>query len=292
MNKIIDDKGMACLIIHKGYQPYLKYNLEITSKYNNVFLIGDNSVRFLEDINKNVTFFDIEQFQNNEKIELFRNNFVNYSTNSFEFEWFCFERVLLIESFIKRFELENVFHLDSDNVMLTNINNFNFTSNCAYIIPVNQEKYGMAGSIHSGLIDTEFCSKFSQLFEDIYINKSKFDLIKNKIDYHESNNINGGICDMTLYYLLYKQKIIMPQNLIKPFKSINDEEYIFMNNYSLPGGYYHKNNFEMKNNRIKIYNGNLVNDVVNDKKIKVANIHYQGMAKRYLNRLSKLRLRY
>ena len=70
MNEIMDDKDITCLIIHKGYQPYLKYNLEITSKYNNVFLIGDNSVRFLENINENVTFFDINQFQNNKKIEL------------------------------------------------------------------------------------------------------------------------------------------------------------------------------------------------------------------------------
>tara|TARA_B100000902_G_scaffold34280_1_gene41268 strand:+ start:1698 stop:2570 length:873 start_codon:yes stop_codon:yes gene_type:complete len=287
MNKIIDDKGITCLIIHKGYQPYLKYNLEITSKYNNVFLIGDNSVRFLENINKNVEFFDINQFQKNEKIELFRNNFVNYSTNSFEFEWFCFERVLLIESFIKKFKLENVFHIDSDNVMLTGINDFNFTSGSAYIIPTNQEQFGMAGSIHAGLIDLEFCSKFSQLYEDIYINKSKFNLIENKINYHKSNNIPGGICDMTLYFLLYEQNLIKPQNLLEPFHDKKSEEYIFMNNYNYSNGYFGNNNFEMKKGKIRIFRNNLVYDIVNNKKVKIANIHFQGAGKKYLNRYTK-----
>ena len=73
----MSDKEINCLIIHKGYQPYLKYNLEISSKYNHVYLIGDNSVRFLENDNKNITFVDINIFQKSKKIETYKNNFVN-----------------------------------------------------------------------------------------------------------------------------------------------------------------------------------------------------------------------
>ncbi len=283
----MSEKDIDCLIIHTGYQPYLKYNLEITSKYNNVYLIGDDSVRFLENDNENITFIDIKIFQKSKKIELYKNNFINYSSNSFEFEWFCFERVLLIESFIKKFNLERIFYLDSDNVMLTGINNFNFTNSSAYIIPTNQEQFGMAGSIHAGLIDLEFCSKFSQLYEDIYINKSKFNLIESKINYHKSNNIPGGICDMTLYFLMYKQNLIKPQNLLEPFYDKKNEEYIFMNNYNYSDGYFGKNNFEMKKGKIRIYRNNLVYDIVNNKKVKIANIHFQGAGKKYLNRYTK-----
>ncbi len=46
----MDKKEIDCVVIHKGYQPYLKYNLEITSKNNNVYLIGDHSLKFLEKI--------------------------------------------------------------------------------------------------------------------------------------------------------------------------------------------------------------------------------------------------
>ncbi len=286
----MNEKNINCVVIHKGYQPYLRHNLEITSKNNKVYLIGDSSVEVLGNISNNVKFLDIKKFQSNEKIKFFKENFKNYSTNSFEFEWFCFERVLLIESFMEEFGLEKVFHIDSDNILLTNINDLNFTSNNAYVIPANKDRFTMAGSIHAGLIDMDFCTKFSELYEDIYINKSKFDLIEKKIQHHKVNEIAGGICDMTLYFLLYDQKFLSIQNLLIPFHNISGEEYVFMNNYNLGEGYFHDQNFEMKKGRIKIYNGNSINDLVNNKKIKIANIHYQGKAKKYLNRFTKFKL--
>ena len=35
---------ISCVLVHKGYKPYLKYNLEITSKNNKIYLIGDKSL--------------------------------------------------------------------------------------------------------------------------------------------------------------------------------------------------------------------------------------------------------
>ena len=47
-----------CVIVHKGYKPYLKYNLEITSKNNKIYLIGDKSLEKLQNISKNITYID------------------------------------------------------------------------------------------------------------------------------------------------------------------------------------------------------------------------------------------
>ena len=41
-----------CVLVHKGYKPYLKYNLEITSKNNKIYLIGDKSLEKLQNISK------------------------------------------------------------------------------------------------------------------------------------------------------------------------------------------------------------------------------------------------
>ena len=62
-----------------------------------------------------------------------------------------------------------------------------------------------------------------------------------------------GITDMTLYYLLNKLKKISPQNLMQPFKSADEEEYIFINNYNLAEGFYDLNNFKMKRKKIRLY---------------------------------------
>jgi len=288
--KHMDNNNLNCLIIHKGYQPYLKYNLKISSKFNNIFLIGDSSVEFLERISDKITFINIEKYSKINKINKFKNSFTNYSTNSFNFEWFCFERIFIIKEFMKEFKLDRVFHIDSDNILLTDINELIFTNNSAYIIPPDQINFRMTGSIHSALIDSSFCDKFINLFEDIYVNKSKFNLIKEKIDYHNQTNSPGGICDMTLYYLLDEQNIITPQNLLEPIFSKSGEEYIFMNNYSYPAGFYGDENYLMSKNRIKIYFGMKVNDLVRNKTIKLANIHFQGKAKVYLNRFTKYKL--
>ena len=72
------------------------------------------------------------------------------------------------------------------------------------MIPYYQDSFRMSASIHSSLLSSEFCDQFENLYNDLYVSKAKFNLIEGKIDYHEKNNVMGGICDMTLYYLLYK----------------------------------------------------------------------------------------
>ena len=41
------------------------------------------------------------------------------------------------------------------------------------------------------------------LKRNIFVNKSKLNLIQHKIDFHKKNG-GGGICDMTFFYLMDK----------------------------------------------------------------------------------------
>lgn len=281
-----------CVIIHKGYQPYLKYNLEISSKNNYVYLIGDDSLEFLGSKFKNVEFINIQNFENSKNLIHLKEHFKNFNSNSYDFEWFCFARVFMINDFLEQNELENVFHIDSDNVLLTNISNLEFHKKNAYLIPPNQEVYRMSGSIHSGLIDKSFCEKFINLYKDIYVNKSKFHLIEDKINYHSEQNIPGGICDMTLYYLLQSEEILDTQNLFFPIKDKSESEFIFMNNFSNSEGPNGKNSFQLEKGQISIINKNKVFDTVSKKEYNLCNIHFQGGAKKKLNRLFKYKISY
>ena len=74
--------------VHKGYKEYLKNNLKITGKTNKIYLIGDQSLKWLENI-PNVTFVDISKYENNDNINKFKNHFKNYSTNSCSYEYLC-----------------------------------------------------------------------------------------------------------------------------------------------------------------------------------------------------------
>lgn len=285
------------LIIHEGYKEYLKINLEITGKNNKIYLIGDKSVEHLGNI-KNVTFVNIDKYNNNLQIIQYANNFINYSSNSKLFEFLCFKRVFILKLIMDEYNFDKIFHIDSDNILLKNINDYVFSKDNAYICNKNWHKNRMSNSIHSSLLDKKFTLEFEKLYEDIYINKSKLHLIKEKINYHTNNNnfVNGGICDMTLYYLLNQEKMIEVDNLMQT-KVINNKKIVFMNNINNGEGPDSKEQYELINNIIKIQkssNGedNYLYDKINKEYLVLMNIHFQGRAKSLMNENLKKFLNY
>ena len=272
------NKNISIVIIHTGYQDYLKHNLEITGINNHIYLIGDQSIKHLEQIN-NVTFINIEKYRNLDLIKKCKVHFKNYSSNSPEFEWLCFERVFIIKHFLIDYKLNQIFHIDSDNILLMNINNYEFKKEIAYCLNKNFHKFRMSHSIHSGLLNINFCDKFIELYQDIYINKTKLYLIQDKINYHTDKN--GGICDMTLYYLLVKEKILDVQNLLEP-----NQNTVFINNINNGEGYNNKEQYITLNNLLKINlqpDSITINDKHYNKSYNINNIHFQGISKHLLN---------
>jgi len=276
------------IIIHVGYKSYLEENINITSKTNKIILVGDSSIKRLGELN-NVEYIDIDKYLH--KINnIYKPHFINYSSNNMDFEFICFARVFIIKEILKDLNINSVFHIDSDNILLKDINSYPFNKETAYIINKNYENtHRMSNSIHCGLINKKFCDVFENLYNDIYINKSKFYLIKDKINYHTKNGlyINGGICDMTFYYLI--NNIIEVQNLSLPVV-IDNKKYVFINNFNNAEGFESKTQYSLNtNNKMHIYknryNDNVIYDEINKEEIIIFNIHFQGQSKHLLDRV-------
>lgn len=288
-------ENINVIIVHRNMKEYLKNNLEITGKNNKIILVGDKSVEHLGNMN-NVTFINMEKYINHEYIVNLKKQFINYANPKREdYQWFCFCRVFIIKLVMEELNLSKIFHIDSDNILLKNINKYNFTEKIAYVISKDINKHNMCASIHCGLLNMNFCNKFEELYNDIYINKTKFNLIEDKIDSHRDKNGNysrGGICDMTLYYLLQKLEIIKVQNLEK-YVILDGQETTFMNVIRGSDGPDGKGQYKM--NKVenlnviditKSENGkhNLIYDKINNKYIDVFNIHFQANSKNLLNK--------
>jgi hypothetical protein len=90
----------------------------------------------------------------------------------------------------------------------------------------------------------------------------------------------GGICDMTLYYLLHSEKII--ENIVDlnvPFShNGNGEDVMFDNNISETIGYESNNNIKTI---IKTERGCFFK-TVDGRLIKTASIHFQGINNKLL----------
>lgn len=273
-------KDLSVIIIHIGYKDYLESNLKITGKNNNIYLIGDQSIEHLNKL-PNVNFFNIEKYLSDPLINYFKKHFINYSDLKSDFQWLCFLRIFIIKLFLIQENLDFIFHIDSDNILFYDINSYNFSKNVAYCINNDWHEFRMSCSVHSALINLEFCQIFEQLYVDIFVTKSKFYLIKDKINYHK--NQPGGICDMTLYYLINKFKMVDVENLCQS-KRVNNNYFVFMNSINSPEGPNIQNQYAFENhtikiNKIKKSNNYLIYDQYNDSYLQIFNIHFQGTSK-------------
>jgi hypothetical protein len=223
----------------------------------------------------------------NEKIHFYKSKFENYSSNSEDFEWFCICRIFIIQLFLQKYNLQHIFHIDSDCILCNDINNYPFKQDIAYCINQNYEnKYRMSNSIHSALLNNKFCSEFEKLYNDLYVNKSKIYLLEDKINYHKNNG--GGICDMTLYYLLQNENYIITDNLLE-IQNYKNKKITFMNTLYSNESSTHKEQYLKENNIIKIYDINkkkYIYDKINEEYIELWNIHYQGDCKKLLESFS------
>ena len=284
-NNYVYKYNINVCIIHIGYKKYLEENIKITSKTNKIYLIGDNSVKCLEKY-ENVIYVDIEEFMKSEKINYYKSKYVNYANYDFNWIWIAGPgRIFTIQLFLEKYKFNHIFNIDSDCILLKDINNYPFKQDIAYCINQNYEnKYRMSNSIHSALLDKNFCIKFEKLYNDLYINKSKFKLIEDKINYHKNNNISGGICEMTLCYLLQNENYISVDNLLE-IKNHNNTKLTFMNTLYSNESSENKDQYLKENNIIKIYDINgekKIYDKINQEYIELWNIHYQGDCKKLL----------
>lgn len=277
-------KVINTVVVHDKNSEFLESSLRITSKNNIVFLIGNSSVKYLEKY-ENINFVDIDRYFKMPKFKRYRDKFEHFGDKDEYSYYFWFMRLFLIYEFMKDYNFSNIFSCDSDNILLHDINNYPFTAENAICIPKVWEPFWYTSSVHAGLITQEFCANYEMLYEDIFINKSKFNLIEGKITHHKSNP--GGVCDMTLYHFIVELGLVNMQNLLEPV-AINNKKYIFINNFANGEGIDSQKQFKVFRNKMKIYSSkknqtNLIYDQINNEYLNIFNLHFQGKSKKYIN---------
>ena len=289
------------VIIHHtgGNQDYLQSCVKINSQKNKVYLIGDDVNKTAYADNKNVEHVHINDLDS-EEITDFKKHFVNYSSNDHTFELNCFLRVFYLKQLILLKNLNRIFYVDSDCIVLDNISEIMQKSpsiKIGYSIQTfTQESnpFHMSGCIHNSVINLDFCNKYIEFCFDIYKTRTKFHLIEPKVNYHKTKS--GGICDMTIGYLGYTNKIFNePITNMNDIFMIDGEECTFDHNINDPYGYLGVNTYQTEWNgnisrwcevkKIQIENNKYYATTNTGNRIRLLTLHYQGGAKEGLARL-------
>jgi hypothetical protein len=269
------------VIIHNGYSDYLKWCIIQARKFNDeVILIGDKSNNRFGTLAKHAEKKDFVNDRYSEFVQYYQ----HMSTNGKTFELFCFERWFILLEYMTKNSLDFIFHIDSDVMLYANASelskNFSASAMAAYHIPKQTYSNLRWFAIpHASYWSIDGLRKFCLFIIDVY--KNKINELKVKWQWHATGKIRGGICDMTLLYLFYKNNKDAIINLAPCF-----ETYTFDSNINSSENYF-PDDFQMKRKLmfLKIKNVYFRDDhpyckkTVNDSEIQMVNLHCQGKSK-------------
>lgn len=293
------------VIVHIGDSYYLRDIVEMNASKNPVILVGCKKNAYLGQI-PNVkhihhdllqdeysvfmrkNYIKLEKGFDSTELEEVDTQFESLNDSTIRFLWIL--RVYYVKKILEQEKLEFVFHVDSDCVLLENTNTLADTvgNRLAYSIEHIHNNTHMVGSIHNALLNLAFCDAFLELYTNIYVNKSKRHLLQEKIDGISSGRLAGNICDMNLYYLLWKEKLLEVFDFTQPF-FMNGEFCVLDHNIHNPSGFTGPNTYKMTQDSLSsvkvLYfeNKHIYQETVDGRKIRLLSIHFNDSAKKRIS---------
>lgn len=269
----MSSKKHIIVFIHQGNSGYLKTALRQARSTNldtDIFLLGDDNHREICK-EENIRYENFFSYYDTEKLKQFSFSYKHLSTNDGAYEFFCFARWFILESFIVQNQVESFFIADSDVLLyadikkeFTKFKNFKFTL-------TNNASAGI-----SFFNDISSLSEFTEFCVDVYNGSHKFIFDRCQSHYMDlqKNNQPGGVCDMTLWSWFRTDRFINPGLVGETSEIIEDSTYDHNINQS--------DGYEMLNGRKNIKMINNIPYCKNlwmNKDVKMNCLHFQGNAK-------------
>lgn len=213
---LLSDSETKIVFIHKGdcwYLPYVLYQAKTVSPETDIVLIGDGLI-YSGICNENLDNYQSVALQD------FKNNYIHMSTNSEEFELFCWLRWFYLLEYMRRNKVPSVLHLDSDVLLYSSIQDIKETfldGNCSCGLLAPKKEFSLlhwTASGHASYWTIDSLAEFCAFSIDSFTDKKYLELYKVKWQAHVTKAEPGGICDMTTLYLYWYENQDSIQNLL------------------------------------------------------------------------------
>jgi hypothetical protein len=270
------------VFVHKGYSWYLPFILNQARSVDpdsNIILLGDCTTS-----DRIGTKF-VEELRDSQYISRFVDNYIHMSTNSLEFELFCWLRWFYLLDYMHRNSIKSVVHLDSDVLLFSSLGEIksyyaDVVTNCGYAIPAQSfDSLEWSASAHISYWTVAALEEFCEFAIASFSERRYLRLYEEKWCWHQQHHLPGGICDMTTFYLFWLEQGSAIFNLGR-----QHDRHIFDNNMNSANNYL-PNEFETDREikKIEFIDGKPMLTATKDSQlVRVHGCHFQGAAKQYI----------
>ncbi|WP_310414124.1 hypothetical protein [Chamaesiphon sp. OTE_8_metabat_110] len=270
------------VFVHRGYSWYLPFILNQAKSVDpdaNIVLLGDCAKS--ESIEPK--FF--RELRDSHYISRFVDKYIHMSTNSSEFELFCWLRWFYLLDYMQRNSIASAFHLDSDVLLFSSLGDIksyygDVINDCGYMIPDQSfDALEWSASAHISYWTAERLAEFCEFAIESFSDRRYLSLYAEKWHWHQQHQLAGGICDMTTFYLFWLERGSSIGNL-----SRQHDRHIFDNNMNSANNYL-PDEFELDRGlkKIDFVNGKPMFTASKDSQlVRVHGCHFQGAAKQYI----------
>ena len=234
-------KPIPVVQFFRGNQPYLRLSLRQAQQFNRkVILIGDAS-------NQKLTLNHYHYADYNQPFQSFIDVYQHLSSNSADFEMYCFQRFFVLQQWMIKHDENQVFMIDSDLLLYADLTAHLYQKylqgyEAALCIPQlnNQEaEFAWMASPHLSFWTRASIQSFTSFCLDTYSHRKE--LLYQKYNHHQAMHLPGGICDMTLLYLWAKNKdsvfnLLELKNGVAVDHNINSMDDLREGQYKLKAG--------------------------------------------------------
>lgn len=271
-------KEIPVFFVHIGAAEYLKKTIQQAKKYNkNVFLIGDQSNREFCD-----NWYNIYDNYGHD-YEKLKSDYKHMSTNIQTFEFSAIAKFLAVYTVAVKNNCDSLMLLDSDLMTYVNYSEIDWEgADAGFSIPEIQEPYIWTVSVHCSYWTLKALKNFIDYLLCAYTEHIK--VLEEKWRYDINHKRQGGICDMTLVYLWYKEHPEMQfYNTAKIHNKMVFDHFLAVSEGYKTGDF--KINHYLKMKQLKFEDGIPYFRYRDNTWIRTCTVHAQGARKNYIDAL-------
>ncbi len=275
--------SIPIVFVHKGDSWYLPYVLRqaLAVNHNSDVALLSNGTHNSEIDGVEVCSIDDLQ---TELVQEFYQNYQHISTNSPDYEIFCWLRWFYLLAYMESKGISQAMYLDSDVLIFTSPKRIvslypEIVNKCAFVIPQqSHDSYYWCAGGHVSYWTQETLRKFCQFTIDTFYQQDLLNMYYQKWNWHIHHKVAGGICDMTTLYLFSREYSHSVVNLL----AINRDGNFDMNFNSRSN--FLDDEYEMQHNHKKVIlqNNQILGIPKNQSPVPFHNIHFQGWTKQFI----------